>query len=213
MTWSTGATKSSRVALGVAMAIAVVGGIVVMSNRGDDATIGIVSARANPPSTATTTTEVTTAPSPSTTTFEPNIPRGTFAPPPDDSPSPCDLDPTLTCELADGAVFDERWMAIVTLECGSEPTTRRISAFDTETAGYGEAVLSTARRQSGGYLTTGNPTVGDEIEVDGLIFFWNIHKVLLGPWDLDNVFDVCDDPNANPITSATEAPRPEPTEG
>jgi len=116
--------------------------------------------------------------------------------------------PGLVCVLPDGSVYDDRWFATVTLDCGPTRDERRIAGFVAETAGYGAAQLSAWRANpDGSAVNIGELTVGSVVDVNGLLLNWRIGPVLLGPWPPDEVVDACDDPDATPITeSANRAP-------
>lgn len=106
--------------------------------------------------------------------------------------SACDPDSDVICILPGDAIFDERWVATVTIECGSESSTRRLVAFEAETAGYGEPVLSLGEvRADGSVRYTVWPVVGDEFNAERFNFSWNIQNVLLGPWEVDEIIDTC----------------------
>jgi len=113
--------------------------------------------------------------------------------------------PGLVCVLPDGSVYDDRWFATVTLDCGPTNDERRIAGFAADAAGYGTPELSAWRANPDGSANNiGELTVGSVVDVDGLLLRWRIGPVLLGPWPPDEMIDACDDPDASPITESPD---------
>lgn len=104
-----------------------------------------------------------------------------------------------SCGVLDGPLPPGSNGGLLTLRCGSRPTTRIIESFQAPVEPGQEARLYLA--SAGGHLTTAQ--VGDEV-LASAGFLWGIVGVQLGPWPVQTVADAC------APASTTTAPAPSP---
>ena len=119
--------------------------------------------------------------------------------------------------LENGSTFDPLWNAEISLACGPDADSRVISSFVAETNDRGTPTVYMATPSSGGMALS--PVAVESVVPKDVVLAWAIDGILLGPWEIDRMTDLCDDveseidtPNdwsvPTPLTSEERAANP-----